>query len=111
MTFKELGNIHPQILEKCKERAIEQGGKIILDKNVSSSKSAGGFDWINTIEHDLKAYKDCSFWLQVLGSKNFNKFYELYPLQPNTKVNYISSNKVYKASFNGKNYEITIKEI
>ena len=110
MTFKELGDIHPQILEKCRERAIEQGGKIRLDKQLITGKTSGGFNWSETIEYK----KQSDFWNEVLDNQNFYIFYRMYPLKPEIpeiEINYISSDKSYKASFNGKNYEITIKEI
>ena len=109
MTFKELGDIHPQILEKCKERALEQGGKIDLDRQVCSGRGSGGFTWNQTIEYKI----DADFWQNVLDHKNFNSFYKLYPLKPvkpEIEVNYIS-NTSYTASYKGKNYEITIKEV
>lgn len=107
MTFKELGNIHPQILEKCKERAIDQKCEIDLKSRITAGRTGGGFDWDKTIEYK----RDVNFWYNILNMQNFDKFYKTYPLKPQIEINYISSDKIYKASFNGKNYEITIKEI
>lgn len=106
MTFKELGDIHPQILEKCKERAIQQGIKLNLAVGITSGNSSGGFSWSSTSEYKSG---NTGFWSIVLSDQNFDRFYTTYPKQ-SEYIKYISNN-IYKASSNGKNYEITIKEI
>lgn len=108
MTFKELGDIHPQILEKCKERAIEQGGLIILEVDTVNSIFAGGFNWSNTIE-DLNLNREGSFWFDVLNRKQFEIFYEKYP-KIETIIELISDNPIiYKGIINNKKVTIEIK--
>lgn len=105
-TFREL-NLPQEIYDLIKIRCEEQGSVFNVDKPSNRNTSEGGFYWQDSVE-------GMDFWDSILGmqyntKKGIEDFFKRYP---KNKVELISEEpRIYKASFKGKKYEITIKEI
>lgn len=64
-----------EVVEKMIEHQVEQGNKPDVKafrRFASNDAKGGGFTWENTIEGEL-------FWDKVIGNRNFNVFFEMYP--------------------------------
>lgn len=64
-----------EVVEKMIEHQVEQGNKPDVKafrRFAANDAKGGGFTWENTIEGEL-------FWDKVIGNRNFNVFFEMYP--------------------------------
>jgi hypothetical protein len=66
-----------EVVEKMLYNQQLQGNPkdiLIFQRHNTIDKHGGGFDWEMTIEGD-------NFWLNVINNKNFNLFFEKYPIK------------------------------
>lgn len=64
-----------EVVQKMVERQVEQGNVAdvaIFQKSKEGDMTGGGFNWFRSTEGDI-------FWRDVIGRKNFDKFFEKYP--------------------------------
>jgi hypothetical protein len=110
-TFREL-NLPEEILDKIKERCEQSGTILDLDETSMSGNKKVGFNWSNSIEGK-------EFWYNILYSsltpnqrkEGIEAFFKKYP-ERYKPIELISEEpRTYKASYKGKKFEITIKEI
>ena len=74
-----------EVVQKMIEEQVRQGNKAnvsVFQKFCIASKSEGGFDWEYAIDGD-------TFWQVVIGTQEFDVFFDKYPKKNNTNLVYI----------------------
>lgn len=70
----QLEGFPKEIVEKMLERQVEQGNpRDVSVFEIDKYEEISGFSWEKTIEGD-------DFWCDIIDSKNFDVFFERYPL-------------------------------
>lgn len=86
-------NFPIEIVQKMVDYQVEQGRK--ADPSVFARNLCDGFKWRDTPEGS-------EWWSDVIGNKNFNRFFELYPRRKTEGESFISINKNKSLKLNFK---------